>query len=96
MIDSYKVKNTGLYHDAGLPNITGYMEGELNIFHMTGYSGAFYPSNHYTYEANAVSQSSQWNYYRAINFNASRSSSIYGKSDTVQPKSIELSFYIKF
>ena len=31
-----------------------------------------------------------------MNFDASRSSSIYGNSDTVQPKSIELYFYIKY
>ena len=30
------------------------------------------------------------------NIDASRCNSIYGNSDTVQPKSIELYFYIKF
>ena len=34
--------------------------------------------------------------YGLISFDASNSNPIYGNSNTVQPKSIELSFYIKF
>ena len=32
----------------------------------------------------------------SLNFNASRSSSIYGKSSTVTPKNISVNWFIKF
>lgn len=72
--------------EAGLPNITGYMNrfyGEMATMEdATG--GAFYPSNGYskTYSVN-------WEYgKRAVAFDASRSNAIYGKSDTVQPPAL--------
>lgn len=72
--------------EAGLPNITGYMNrfyGEMATMEdATG--GAFYPSNGYskTYSMN-------WEYgKRAVAFDASRSNAIYGKSNTVQPPAL--------
>lgn len=72
--------------EAGLPNITGYMNrfyGEMATFGDTT-SGAFYPSNGYskTYHVNWDSGK------RAVSFDASRCSAIYGKSDTVQPPAL--------
>lgn len=67
---------------AGLPNITGsigYAEG------VGGVSGAFYkgtPSGGNFLRANSGTQQSTL-------FNASRSSAIYGSSDTVQPEAVK-------
>lgn len=74
----------GKYVEAGLPNITG------NAGHAWtgGTSGAFYQETSY--------QTSAWGYNAdrpLIKFDASRSSSIYGNSDTVQPKATEMYLY---
>lgn len=66
---------------AGLPNITGW--GQLNddlAFQNAG--GAFYLSNSYSRDV-ASSRSGSQNHN--INLDASRSSPIYGNSNTVQP-----------
>ena len=75
------------YREAGLPNITG----TLNA-HNTDATGAFYQIS-----------SGQWHGDRnnngqkgVVGFNASRSSSIYGRSSTVQPPSTIVRFLIKY
>lgn len=77
----------GTSNAAGLPNITG------NAGHAWsgGTSGAFYQETAY--------QTSAWGYDAdrpLIKFDASRSSAIYGNSATVQPKSVEMLFCIKY
>ena len=65
--------------EAGLPNITG----ALNMGNNTGFgnaSGAFSVS-----EAGNYSGAANGKGYKNSSFDASRSSSIYGKSNTVQP-----------
>lgn len=74
--------NGGSTIEAGLPNITGKFDAD-EITHETAstVSGAFYSeSSAYPNTATGVSGSAL-----AIGFDASRSSSIYGKSSTVQP-----------
>lgn len=81
--------NLGTSKDAGLPNITGKFYHDTNA--KAGLSGAF------TYEgtgrqnlANDTPTNSG-----LITFDASKSNSIYGNSDTVQPPSVCLTYIIK-
>lgn len=72
--------------EAGLPNITGYMNrfyGEMATFG-DATSGAFYPSDGYSKTYSVTWDSGK----RAVSFDASRSNAIYGKSDTVQPPAL--------
>lgn len=79
----------GTLTDAGLPNITaagtGFGVGLINQI-----SGAAYNSG---VNAERIQGGNQDG--KRIDFNASRSSSVYGKSTTVQPKSITKFFIIK-
>ena len=72
--------------EAGLPNITGDAGANDN----SGYgTGAFYK--------NSVGNTYTWSNtgsYNKLSFDASRSSSIYGNSTTVQPQSIKVLYYI--
>jgi hypothetical protein len=66
--------------EAGLPNITGGMSGLYN--EMRGEFGALY----YSEISNATKASSDpWEIGKMLYFDASRSNSIYGASNTVQP-----------
>ena len=81
--------NLGTIKAAGLPNITGKFYHDTNA--KTGLSGAF------TYEGTGrqnLMNDSPTN-SGLITFDASKSNSIYGNSDTVQPPSVCLSFIIK-
>lgn len=80
--------------EAGLPNIMGY----ANNFRSTngadtGFSGAIT----YTITTdwpNSCSKVTDRTYYDGIRFDASRSNSIYGKSNTVQPQTIKALNYM--
>ena len=76
----------GTEKEAGLPNITGTISSHLNTY-MNVTTGAIRPSNGYNYECTPKSGGS-YNQYNALSFDASRSSAVYGKSDTVQPHSL--------
>lgn len=66
--------------EAGLPNITGRMSGFYN--EMRGEFGALY----YSEISDATKNySSAWERGKMLYFDASRSNSIYGASNTVQP-----------
>lgn len=78
--------SAGGYHEAGLPNI----EGQFGGWNSTVPTGAF---KLLSAGSNAQGTAS-WGYNK-INFNASRSSSIYGNSTTVQPPSALLIPYVK-
>ena len=74
--------------EAGLPNITGWFNsGGVARGYTT--TGAFSSSGTRYNGANGND-----NYSEAFNFDASRSSSIYGNSDTVQPQTIKAFYYI--
>lgn len=77
--------NAGATIAAGLPNITG----EAHNFRTSngadsGFSGAFSYTATTTYPNDNSSHTSR-TYYNGITLDASRSNSIYGNSDTVQP-----------
>ena len=77
----------GALTQAGLPNITGSTYSRSPVIGSSGafsYDGSVY--NHYSSDVGGTS-----NY---LNFDASRSSSIYGNSNTVQPQSIKVLYYI--
>jgi len=85
--------------EAGLPNITGNIVlhgiAEANI--IGGVSGCIEgvggDSNNYRSPLNLISTSGSLS-YGAVGFDASRSSSIYGNSNTVQPQTIKAYYYI--
>ena len=83
--------------NAGLPNITGetYSTNSSAASHYANtYRGVFRGRNTtgYSYYGGNPVSSSDTNV--GISFDASRSSSIYGKSNTVQPQSIKVLYYI--
>ena len=83
----------GTTKDAGLPNITGTVGGSDDYGptrNATG-SGCFTTSN----ARGGLTGESKSRGYN-ISFDASRSSSIYGKSSTVQPPALTMRFYIKY
>lgn len=83
---------SGSYIEAGLPNITGYFDNGDDD--ETFYGGALHSiyCGHRT-ENNEQKYGGYHN--NRIDFNASWSNPIYGKSDTVQPPALAVNFYIK-
>ena len=77
----------GKYLEAGLPNITGLFSGAAAFL---VFNGAFYNYKVWGYENSAEGHG--WN---AVAFDASRSNSIYGNSETVTPPSMTVRYYIK-
>lgn len=81
-------KEVGTSKDAGLPNIAGTLGVDSNS--TQALSGAFYKyDNNAAGGATGSSQYSDKAYFSANAFN-----SIYGNSDTVQPKSYTVRFYV--
>lgn len=84
----------GNYVEAGLPNITGTFYRNAFIgssgASQNSISGAFTSTNANGYHAGGGGLD---NSAGVITLNASRSSSIYGNSDTVQPKATEMYLY---
>ena len=79
--------------DAGLPNITGKFETHTYDAFITQYDAFnIYKENT---QRRTIDSSSSGNYYSTWNeFDASRSNSIYGNSNTVQPQTINYFYYI--
>lgn len=76
------------YISAGLPNITGHTTGLLtDTISNTAYAGALYA---YGTPRKRGWQGSDADEIREIGFNANRSSSIYGNSNTVQPPAVKV------
>ena len=80
-------KSVGQTLAAGLPNITGYLRGTDSVG-----SGAFTSSLGARRPGGGGQSDSQGNYW----LDASRCSSIYGKSSTVQPPAMVTYFLIKY
>lgn len=76
--------------EAGLPNIEG------TIVLRMGNEGAF-PTELFTFEqtGNRGYKGGGYGVYGKVNFNASRSNSIYGNSTTVQPPAVTVKYLIK-
>jgi hypothetical protein len=77
------------YREAGLPNITAWVYTDRSRFSSAG--GAFYIENSGTSERGGIGSGNG-----TLHLNASRSSSVYGKSNTVQPPSTVVRFLIKY
>lgn len=75
---------------AGLPNITGYISGD--DYKMAQIGGAFYFSG----TASGSHQETVTGNFNIVRFDASRSSSIYGKSTTVQPSAKTVQVCIRY
>ena len=83
------ISEVGGYLAAGLPNIIGTLlgSGSYSINNETYFTGAFAYANAVTSKTyGADERNEKWN--SGADFKASRSSDIYGASDTVQPPSI--------
>ena len=90
-------KTIGQNIEAGLPNITGQfptVRKGKNSAIIEWPNGAFY--NIGTASGNFYSQGGADDWVMAVDFQASRSSSIYGKSNTVQPSAIIVNYFIKY
>ena len=82
---------SGTEMDAGLPNITGKFYHDTNA--ISTLSGAFFSytrGSSRNLQNDAVNASSGY-----VNFDASKSNSIYGKSTTVQPPALTMVYIIK-
>ena len=75
---------------AGLPNITGHFASATGKIYST--DGAFTTNGTVKGQLNGSYNGSLGKGY----LDASRSSSIYGNSDTVTPKSLSTKFFIKY
>ena len=78
---------SGTVKNAGLPNITGWADGQLGL---ATAGGAFQSSN---LSANNLPNGDG---YHGLSFDASRSNSIYGNSTTVQPPALTCLICIKY
>lgn len=99
LIDKFIQGNAtaGTVKSAGLPNITGRIDRSVASFagavQDVG-TGAFSGSGQT--DLSARTQSGGVGSYFTVNFDASRSSSIYGNSTTVQPPALTMRYIIKF
>ena len=80
---------TAGYIEAGLPNIVGHFHG-VGQFSFDEPNNAFYKIGSGTQVSNEGAKDNNYG------FNASRCSSIYGKSSTVQPPSIKVRVYTRY
>lgn len=82
----------GTVKSAGLPNITAYSTSSFIYVDSEDYvNGAFVSgSKHMQVNGGSAAQ------VKELTFDASKSNSIYGKSNTVQPKSVTVKFCIKY
>lgn len=85
------VSELGNRVEAGLPNITGTFNADTYYTVASG-TGAFLPNP--TANTNAVAAGHTDGVGKTFSFKASHSSDIYGNSNTVQPQSIKVLYYI--
>ena len=92
LVNQFPEGNGQGYEDAGLPNITGTAATDGFTINNLDPTGAFYNAK-MTYTGRSGSTTTQSN---GLGFDASRSSSIYGNSTTVQPAACRVNFIIKY
>lgn len=78
------ISELGSLVEAGLPNITGAFSAQSS-----GVSGSFYVAS-----SGTTLTGSGWANRNQTGFDASRSNSVYGNSNTVQPQSVKVMYYI--
>lgn len=96
------IGDIGTSLEAGLPNITGTFDGRPHTSGSTSYggalvdgSGAFSFTKHgATYTGTGTAESSTSSHNDRMSFDASRSSEVYSKSNTVQPQATKYPYYI--
>ena len=76
--------------EAGLPNITGFVD-KMCTYSSSSPTGAFYQTSSETWRKAGTDQTL---YQKDVHFDASHSSSVYGKSATVQPQTVKYLVYI--
>lgn len=81
--------NARVYQDSGAPNITGYFSTEAQN---EGATGAFYCS--WTKWGAHSGSGGAWQ--KDVQFNASRSNSVYGRSTDVRPRSVSIIPILKY
>lgn len=92
----------GTVKSAGLPNITGTIECEERTdvqfladgLNSLAFNGSFYHTG--TTTRMTIGNGSNDTSIKGFGIDASRSSSIYGNSDTVQPPALTMRYYIKY
>lgn len=83
------------YLGAGLPNITGNLNG--HIWNNNQSDGAFSTTKSiYAFKQGGTSNNAPGVYNTTWNLDASRSSSVYGNSETVQPPAIKCRVYTRY
>lgn len=85
--------NLGGVLEAGLPNVTGQFTIRGNQVNVGVVNGAIYKSAAESYQNSTVEGGRAG---EIINFNASRSCAVYGKSNTVQAPAVALNCFIKY
>ena len=94
---SHPPATSGSYKSAGLPNITGKISFYGDRGGVQKQEGAFYPDDTVANQVPALNEALSYNSIdRTIIFNASKSSSLYGNSTTVQPNSFTVRYIIKY
>ena len=88
--------NLGTVKEAGLPNITGEFSICSNRSPAATDSAAVGAFGAVSRGFSAQDNISENNYLNRVSFYASRSSAVYGKSDTVQPPAVCVNFIIKY
>lgn len=81
----------GVINEAGLPNITGKFSAPTSRDRAPYEEGAFYGT-----DGGGEGEGDQGSYGRNIHLDASRSSSIYGNSNTVTPRNLPVNYIIKY
>ena len=86
---------SGTVKSAGLPNITGGYTTNRDSVNLGNQSGAFINTNKLNATQPADAAGSTWGGV-TVNFDASKSNSIYGNSTTVQPPALTMRYIIKY
>ena len=89
---------SGTVKNAGLPNITGVLSNNVGNYVSAwgGYQGALFDGNSLKAHDPVADLNSSLNKPKNFGFDASRSSSIYGNSNTVQPPALTCLICIKY
>lgn len=83
----------GTYKEAGLPNVNGFTNHLGSFFSSVNDSGALITSGIGMFSSFSAPGNTNC-YEKELNFNASKSNSIYGNSNTVQPPAYTAKIYI--
>jgi len=88
---------SGTVRDAGLPNLRGIADGSIDTFDAKSTKNGVFSDSVYRTKIdieNLIDGSDDWEYI--LDFNASKSNSIYGNSSTVQPPALTCLICIKY